>query len=135
MSKQPSKKSFKLPTIQFPRIPRFITESSLPSFKFVLFGLVTTLLVAGIVLRLAQIQQGVAAMQLNNLKRQELLLEKNYWQDVIRRHPGYRDATFKLAVLSLRLGQKDDAKMYIDQTLQIDPNFKAGRELAQRLSE
>ena len=132
MPAQPSKKSFK-DTIRFPSIPRFITERSLAFIKSVFFGLTVTFLIFAILIRLAQLRQGVIIMQENSLKRQEIVTEKNYWEDVLKRHPGYRDASFKLAVLSLRLGQRDEARKYSNLTLQIDPNFKEGRIFAQKL--
>jgi len=124
-----------VPRLKFPRISRFITERWISILGLVIFGLITSFLVGAIIFRLGELRENLAIVSVNSTKRQELLEEKKYWEDVLKRHPGYRDAAFKLAVLSLQLGLKSDAKKYNDQVLQIDPNFKPGRDLVERLEQ
>jgi len=133
MTKQPSKKSFKSPIIRFPRISRFITERWVSIFGLVIFGLISSFLVGAIIFRLGELREGLVIVGVNSSRREELLREKSYLEDVLKRHPGYRDAAFKLAVVSLQLGLTNEAKIYNDLTLQIDPNFKQGREFMERL--
>lgn len=59
--------------------------------------------------------------------------ERTYWEDVVKRHPGYRDAYFKLAILSFQLGEREKAKEYLQEVFLIDPNFEEGRKLAKEL--
>lgn len=134
MSKQPSKKLFKLPAIQFPRISRFITERGIKYGKIALFSLVVMVLMSLIVIKLVELREELILVQLYESRREELVEEKSYWEDVLKRHPGYRDAAFKLAVVSLQLGLTNEAKNYIDLTLKIDPNFKEGRAFVDRLN-
>ena len=87
-----------------------------------------------IVIKLVELREELILVQLYESKREELVEEKSYWEDVLKRHPGYRDAAFKLAVLSFQLGSQDQARKYIDLTLQIDPNFKQGRVFVDKLN-
>lgn len=121
--------------LQSPRISRFITERWISISGLMIFGLVTSFLVGAIILRLGELREGLIVVSVNSSRRQELLGEKSYWEDVLKRHPGYRDAAFKLAVLSLQLGQENEAKIYNDLALQIDPNFKQGRDFVKRLEQ
>jgi len=68
-------------------------------------------------LRGFQLFEGIQVLHAATSKREGLLKEQSYWQDVVSRHPGYRDAEFKLAVLSYQLGEKDKAKNYLDDVL------------------
>lgn len=52
-----------------------------------------------------------------------------HWEEVAKKYPGYRDAYFTIAILSYRLGEKTQAKMYLEKALELDPNFEKGREL------
>lgn len=133
MNKQPSKKSFKTQISQFSRIPRFITEKRLKYVKLSLFSLICIVLLVLSIAKLAEIRRGLLVIQLQTVRHEELLIQKQYWEDVLRRHPGYRDASFKLAALSYQLGLMDQAGEYIDQVLQIDPNFKPGRVFKEKL--
>lgn len=59
-------------------------------------------------------------------QREVVALERRYWDDVLKRHAGYRDAYFKAGVLSYQLGEKDRASKYIYKALEIDPEFEEG---------
>lgn len=127
----------KLSATQFPNIYRFITE--LPRErqvfygKIFLFSFITTFLLVSIMLRGYQLFEGFQILGTASAHRQQVEQERMYWQDVVSRHAGYRDAYFKLAVLSYQLGEKDKAKTYLTTTLEIDPNFKEGREFAKKM--
>ncbi len=127
----------KLNNVKFPRIPRLITE--LPQKKWFFYGkiacfsLITTVLLVTIILRGYELFQGIQVLEAATTKRDEIAKERTYWQDVVSRHPGYRDAEFKLAVLSYQLGEKEKAKEYLNEALTIDPNFKEGREFAKQV--
>lgn len=53
----------------------------------------------------------------------------NSWLDVVKTHPDYRDAYMHVAALAYQLKRIDEAKIYLNQALKIDPNFKPALEL------
>lgn len=130
MKKPASKKS----KGQSPRNNRLFTElakiNKFGYFKIGVFSLVTTFLLVSILLRGYDLLEGEKMLHAASIQRQSLENQKTYWLGVTKLHLGYRDAYFKLAVLSYQLGEKKDAKMYLDTTLNLDPNFKEAREFA-----
>jgi len=84
-------------------------------------------------LKLVELRTGLITIQAQSAQHTELLAQMGYWEGVLKRHPGYRDAAFKLATLSYQLGLKDQAKNYIDLTLKIDPNFQQGRTFLDKM--
>ena len=127
----------KLNKLRFPKIPRFITELSSKRWFFYAkigcFSLITTVLLVTIILRGYELFEGIQVLEAATTKHEDIAKEREYWQGVVMRHPGYRDAEFKLAVLSYQLGEKDKAKEYLNEALIIDPNFKEGREFAKQV--
>lgn len=127
----------KLLSIEFPKIPRLITELTDKKWffyaKITCFSLITTILLVAIILRGYEIFQDIVTLQIVAIKHADTAREEKYWEDVSSRHPGYRDAEFKLAVLSFRLGDSSKAKKYLSEVLTIDPNFQKGREFAKRI--
>ena len=134
MSTPASKKSVKS---QSPSKSRFFSElyhaREVFYVKIFVFSLITTFLLVSIMLRGYQLFEGVETLQAASNQRQELAGERAYWEDVVARHPGYRDAYFKLAVLSYQLGEKGKAKEYLETSLSIDPNFSQGREFSKQV--
>lgn len=61
-----------------------------------------------------------------NSKRAKLVSEKRYWQMVIAKYPQYRDAYLKLATIAYQVGEKEQAKMYIEKVFALDPNSMQG---------
>lgn len=122
---------------QSPRINRLFTELARVSvfsyFKIIFFSLITTFLLVSIFLRSYEILEGEKVLHAASIQRQSLESQKTYWLRVIRDYPGYRDAYFKLAVLSYQLGDKKQAKTYLDSTLSIDPNFKEARKFIEQV--
>lgn len=122
---------------KFPSIFRFITElprvRQLFYLKIFGFSFVTTFLLVSIMLRGYQLFEGIQVLHAASLQREELQKERAYWQDVAVRHPGYRDAEFKLAVVTYELGDKVKAKEYLDKAFSIDPNFEQGRAFAKQV--
>jgi len=56
------------------------------------------------------------------------------WQKFLEKRPGYRDAYLQLAILSFKLGQKQEAQKYLEEALIIDPNYKPAKKLKKKLS-
>lgn len=124
---------------QFPNIYRFITE--LPRSKKLFYGkvllvsFVSGFLIMATFLKGFELVQSVHAVQTLDERRSDLVEQKTYWEQVISKHEGYRDAYFKLALLSYQLGDEKGMKIYLDKTLEIDPNFQEGRVFANSVSE
>lgn len=79
-------------------------------------------------IRLTLIAQQQLTSQRSTLQKQIL-----QWQHVVATHADYRDGYFELAVLEYQLGNIDKARMYNQQALTLDPNFKSGEELERKL--
>ncbi len=62
----------------------------------------------------------------------EIKKEVLFWEKEISEKPGYRDAYLQLAILNYRLYEKTKAQGYLQQALNLDPNFAPTRKL-QRL--
>lgn len=122
---------------QFPHNFRLITEIPAARWyfyaKIFCFSFITTFLLVVIMVKGYQIFAGIQTLQAASHKHEELMHEQSYWQDVVNRHPGYRDAEFKLAVLSYELGETTKAKQYLRDVLTIDPNFSEGKAFAQQI--
>lgn len=65
--------------------------------------------------------------------RDRVVYELSFWEQVLRIHPDYRDAYFKLALLRYRLGDTTSSKGYVQKALDIDPNFEEGKQLQKLL--
>ncbi|MFC1647135.1 tetratricopeptide repeat protein [Patescibacteria group bacterium] len=46
----------------------------------------------------------------------------NYWQEIVDKHPDYRDAYVKTAYYAFLLGKKDKALLLLNKAKTIDPN-------------
>jgi len=126
-----------LSDLQFPNISRSFTELTrerkLFYFKIFAFSFVTTFLLVSIMLRGYELFEGFQILHVASAQRQEVETERGYWQEVAKKHPGYRDAYFKLAVLSYQLGEKEQAKGYLQEAMTIDRNFKEGLDFAKKV--
>lgn len=79
---------------------------------------------------------GMTFWQQEQLKQQatnQLMSEKTKWEGIITKRPDYRDAHYKLAVVSYKLGDVESAKTYLRKALAIDPNFKPALEFKRLL--
>ena len=61
--------------------------------------------------------------------RAELMRQEAYWQGVVDKYQDYRDGYYNIALLAYRLGEDSRAEEYIQKALELDPNFKQGKEL------
>jgi len=60
--------------------------------------------------------------------------ELEFWQNVVKEKPDYRDAYLQASALSYQLNKPEDAKKYLDQAAALDPNASVVSHLAQLLS-
>lgn len=61
--------------------------------------------------------------------RAELMRQEAYWQGVVDKYQDYRDGYYNIALLAYQLGEQGRAEEYIQKALDLDPNFKQGKEL------
>lgn len=121
----------------FPSINRFITE--LPRaermfyLKIFLVSFISSFLLVAIGAKGVTLITTVGQLQAAAEKREELQKQQQYWEKVVVEHEGYRDAYFQLALLSYQLGERNKAQRYMDQVLELDPNFEPGKALAREL--
>lgn len=47
----------------------------------------------------------------------------NYWQNVIRNHPDYRDGYYMVAVLAFQRGNIRESRMHLNKVKVLDPNY------------
>lgn len=120
-----------------PSIYRIITErfqSIKPQLTVMLVCFVVLSVSALTLLLGLDLYNNLYEKQANDVKRQQILSEIKYWQQVSRQYKGFRDAYFKLAVLEYQLRDFERSKRYLDKALAIDPNFSAGLEFEKILA-
>jgi tetratricopeptide (TPR) repeat protein len=127
---------------QFPNIYRFITErlsfrliwqSKLSKMAFLALAsisiLISLVLLVGIGFFSFKTYQDLnQAIQVND-QRQILQGKSNFWQSIINRYDGFKDAYFQKALLEYNLGQIDKAKQDNLKALLLDPNFTDAKKL------
>lgn len=123
---------------QFPSIPRTITE--LPEFSFlsaldrwVVVGFVSGILLMAVIITGVNLWQNSGALARIKQERARYVQEIAYWKRVVDKYQGYRDGYFKLALLTYQLGEKAQARSYLQKAMELDPNFQEGRAFAQKL--
>ncbi|GEM_PF-1802716 len=143
------------PQLKFPSITRFIPDlkpdsltkrikylqktlqrkSFLERIQQDTIGLVSFLLLISLLLVLGIGIVGVdvyrTAKQKYYLESERMKLSKqvSYWKQVISKYQNYRDGYLQLALLEYQLGNSEQAKMYVNKALELDPNFEQGKEL------
>jgi tetratricopeptide (TPR) repeat protein len=127
---------------QFPNIYRIITERPLfrlswrPKLSKITFLalasisiLISLVLLAGIGILTVQVAQDFGQITQINAQRQALQGKANFWQSIIDKYDGYKDAYFQKALLEYNLGQIDKAKEDNLKALLLDPNFTDAKKL------
>jgi tetratricopeptide (TPR) repeat protein len=135
-------------TRQFPNIYRIITEkltfrlSWQPKLsKVALLALasmailISLVLVIGIAFFAVKTYQDLTQVAQINSQRQNLQGKANFWQAIIDKYDGYKDAYFQKAVLEYNLGQITKAKDDNQKALLLDPNFADAKKLETVLEE
>ena len=57
-------------------------------------------------------------------ERARIEIQIKTWQSITDKYKGYKDGYLQLAVLEYRLGDFEKAKLYTNQALYLDPNYK-----------
>lgn len=56
-----------------------------------------------------------------------------FWNNQIKEKPNYRDAYFSLALIYYQIKDFKNSSEYLQKAMEIDPNFKEGKELGEIL--
>lgn len=62
-------------------------------------------------------------------KHEDIQSKVEFWEGIVRKYPDYRDAYFSLSLLEYQRGNTQKARVYLQEALSLDPNFKEGRAL------
>ncbi len=118
---------------QFPRISRFIPESfgKLRTSRSVgiFYAISFTLILASIILISFRLFHDLKEKGQREITHGKLVTELGFWRWISKNYSGYRDAYFHVAVLDYQLGDLADARVSLQKTLELHPNFQKGREL------
>lgn len=52
-----------------------------------------------------------------------------FWEETLKQKPGFRDAFLQLSYLHYKIYKDAEAKKFLQEALEIDPNFKVAKEL------
>lgn len=122
---------------KFPRISLFIPESILrylQSEKVLISAILLSIGLFCVMLFLIFQLLGSLRIQKQVLEeRVKVVKDIAFWEQVVKEKPDYRDGYFSLALLQYRMGDKKKALENVAKVLELDPNFKAGREFEQML--
>lgn len=113
----------------FPRIYRVITEQ----WKIILCSFVSGLIIIAIMLQGLILQKNLQIERGMKADREKTVAELGFWKSKLSEYPNYRDLYFKIANLEYKLGRTEEAKLNLKKTLELDPNFKKGREMEKQL--
>ncbi|MCL5113807.1 MAG: tetratricopeptide repeat protein [Patescibacteria group bacterium] len=129
-SKKPKKSKKAVKRVEkhkFPKIYRIITEKWF--WPLVLSFLVLIAIAFSGLTLYETYQEKQEIMQ----KREKIIGEIKYWEDISIKYKGYRDAYYKLATLQYQIEEKDKALENLEKVLNIDPNFEPGLRLKQTI--
>jgi tetratricopeptide (TPR) repeat protein len=142
--------------LQFPSIYRVITESRLlkdvknitirlnwqsKHGKYALYILtiisvfIAFLLVLGIFLTSISFYQKASDYRKISQERKSIQEKINFWQSIINKYEGYKDAYFQIALLEFKRGNIKKALEYNKKALLLDPNFEDSKKLQLLLEE
>lgn len=66
-------------------------------------------------------------------KRGSIEKELAFWRNQLNKYKDARDIYFRIAALEYELGDKEAARGDLQKVLEIDPNFKEGREMEKQI--
>lgn len=124
--------------ILFPRIYRFITETTFSKkqekdIKVLLTSAVSLFFIMLIALQSVILLQQLKQQQYLSQERVRLQQDIQYWQGVADKYKGYRDVYYRIASLQYRLGNVAESQKYIKKALELDPNFPEGSVLGAKI--
>lgn len=128
LKKKKKKPSFSLAVRDF-------GKSLIHEEKVLLSAIIAAVVFLGMVIY-AGVQVSVSLQAYRQAKgeRDRVVYELSFWEQVLRIHPDYRDAYFKVALLRYQLGDPVSSKGYLQKAMEIDPNFEEGKKLKEMLT-
>jgi tetratricopeptide (TPR) repeat protein len=137
MAKDMSKKK-KLKKPQFPRIYRRITESKdFPHILKILKRMVIIFVFATTVVFIAfitvDLYKNFSKNRQIRVQRQKLIHEINIWKSFSDKYKNYKEVYLQIAVREFELGNFQNARLYLQKTLFIDPNYEEALRLQKEL--
>ena len=120
---------------KLPSFPRFFTDlklkleifkAKLNQAKFLIALIICLILFFAIIVQSIRFYSNFKKEKELRLKKEQVLNKINIWQSIVSKYPNYRDGYFKLSLLEYQIGEFDKSRMYLDQTLFLDPNFEEG---------
>lgn len=136
---------------QFPNIYRLITENNIlkiienalirspkqsnpkKAVKIFLSFVIFVFLLSGSVILALGIYQKYTELNTINIQREKINNEISFWQSVLQKYPGYKDAYFSIALLEYQLKDYGISKENNEKALQLDPNFADAKKLEEIL--
>ncbi len=112
------------PINKLPSISRFITELSVKRWAYALIISISFILSILIVMRLFELGRSMYVLRVASIQKESSREQLVYWEGVIERFPGYRDAYFRAYLLAAKLSETDKAQKYMGELLRIDPGFR-----------
>ena len=113
----------------FPKIFRFITER----WKVLVAGVISIIIVIGIILQSIILYQSKEEEKKAELEREKTEKELTFWRESLKMYKDSRDIYFRIASLEYSLGDLERAQADLKKALDIDPNFKEGREMEKQI--
>jgi tetratricopeptide (TPR) repeat protein len=123
---------------QLPNIPRFITESFLSKrtlffLKYIFVGAISGALLIAITLQGVELRGNERQAEQVSQDREQVMHEIVYWKQIADTYSGYRDIYYRIAALQYKLGNTEEAKVYLKKALELDPNFEEARVLGSKI--
>jgi tetratricopeptide (TPR) repeat protein len=132
------KKKINKKTPKLPKIYRFITEKAswVAKNRTVIVSTYTViyLVVIAVVAYLTiSFYSNFKKYQNASSEQVAIVRQIKSWQGILRRYPDFKDAYLQLAVLEYRLRNYQQAKIYCDKALLLDPEYSDAIELDKKL--
>lgn len=103
--------------------------------KLLLVGFLSFLLMFAISFASYSAYGEYTTLKNKTLEKQKIQQDIVFWEEQIKKYPGFRDGYMQLALLYYQLGNKMEAKRNLEHAFVIDPNFEKGRELEVELKK
>lgn len=108
---------------KLPSISRIINDREKVAIVIASFLMLIGLAIVGL-----DVWKNYQGSKLTSEKRQVLVKDKTKWEEILQKHPDYRDGFLALAVIEFRLGNKERSEDYLNKSLEIDPNYEDAKK-------
>lgn len=128
----------KIRLLNFPSIPRFIPErllslQTLNYIKLFIVGSISILLVGKIISEGIILNDNIKESNKIKLVREQIINEVSHLKVLESQYKNYKDIYLRIALLDYKLGNNDESRRYIKKSLQVDPNFREGLVLGEKV--